>query len=508
MKRILCLLLCVILLTGCASGKKAYQPTGDALSGDDKPVENPNQEQKEQSLVLAYYADRTMNPYTATDFTNRALFPLIYQGLFTTGRDYRAEPILCKNYSVSQDMKSYTFYIEDATFSDGSPLTMQDVLTSLETARKSDVYKGRFHNVVEMSLQPDNGLLVQLSTPYEDLPILLDVPIVKESQQEEDRPLGTGPYVLETTSMSACLRRRSNWWCDPKMVITASTISLHAAESVTNIRDEFEFGDLSLVCADPGSDRYADYRCDFELWDCENGIFMYLAACQNSTVFADPAVRKALTYAIDRDLLVKEFYRGFARSATLPASPLSPYYNIALAEKYQYHSKKFAQAIKDAGLEGSVVKLLVNREDSLRARTAREIGDMLEKGGLVVEMKELAGSEYRYALESWDYDLYLGQTKLSPNMDLSAFFSAYGSLSQGGINNVEAYALCQRSLENHGNYYTLHQSVMENGLLCPVLFRSYAVYATRGLLTDLTPARDNVFFYSLGKTMEKALLKE
>ena len=508
MKRILCLLLCVILLTGCAKRTKEYVPTGDALSVDDEPVVNPNEEVKEQTLQLAYYPDRTMNPYTSTDYTNRALFSLIYQGLFTTGRDYRAEPMLCKTYTVSEDMRTYVFYLEEATFSDGTVLTPQDVLASLQTARTSTIYKGRFHNVVDISILADNGIMIQMSTPYEDLPILLDVPIIKEDQQEEDRPLGTGPYVLETTEMSACLRRRTNWWCDPQMVITAPVISLYGAESVTDIRDEFEFGDVTLVCADPGSDRYADYRCDFELWDCENGIFMYLACNKASAVFSNDAVRVALTYAINRDLLVKEYYRGFARSASLPASPLSPYYNTALAEKYGYDQEKFTQAVLDAGMEGSLVRLLVNREDSLRLRAAREIGDMLTQCGLTVEIMELAGSEYRYALETWNFDIYLGQTKLSPNMDLSAFFSAYGALSYGGINDVEAYALCQRSLENHGNYYTLHQTVMENGLLCPVLFRSYAVYANRGALTDLTPARDNVFFYSLGKTMESALITE
>ncbi len=508
MKRILCLLLCVVLLAGCAKGTKPYKATGDALSTDEEQVVNPNEEEKVQSLKLAYYPDRTMNPFTSTDYTNRALFPLIYQGLFTTGRDYRPEPMLCKSYTVSEDMKTYVFYLEEATFSDGSALTAQDVLTSLETARSSTIYKGRFHNVVGISVLPDNGIMIQLSTPYENLPILLDVPIIKQAQQEEDYPLGTGPYVLETTEMSACLRRRNNWWCDPQMVITAPIISLHAAESVTDIRDEFEFGDVTLVCADPGSDRYADYRCDYELWDCENGIFMYLACNKTGTVFSNDAVRIALTHAINRDLLVKDYYRGFARSATLPASPLSPYYNVGLAEKYGYDQEKFSQAIVDAGLEGSPVKLLVNQEDTLRLRAARAIGEMLTECGLTVEITAMSGSDYRYALETWNFDLYLGQTKLSPNMDLSAFFSAYGALSYGGINDVEAYALCQRSLENHGNYYTLHQTVMENGLLCPVLFRSYAVYANRGALTDLTPARDNVFFYSLGKTMEGALIKE
>ena len=96
---------------------------------------------------------------------------------------------------------------------------------------------------------------------------------------------------------------------------------------------------------------------------------------------------------------------------------------------------------------------------------------------------------------------------LSANMDLTAFFSSSGALNYGGINDVALYTLCTESLANHGNFYTLHQNVMNDGRVCPILFRSYAIYATRGLLTDLTPARDNVFYYSLGKTMEKALIK-
>lgn len=42
---------------------------------------------------------------------------------------------------------------------------------------------------------------------------------------------------------------------------------------------------------------------------------------------------------------------------------------------------------------------------------------------------------------------------------------------------------------------------MDEGLICPILFHSYAVYATRGTVTDLAPGRDNVFFYTIGKSL-------
>lgn len=506
----LCLCLVCTLFAGCGD-EDVYVPTGDALEYEEDytgPTVSPTVAEEEQTLTLTYYPSISMNPYKCTDFTNKALFSLLYQGLFVVDREYQVTPMLCKNYRMSEDMRIYTFYVENATFSDGSAVTAQDVMDSLLKAKESTLYSGRFWRVEEIRLSDDGGVTVQLNTPYENFPILLDVPILQSEQLEQDFPLGTGPYVFSSVGINSSLRRRSNWWCNADMVITADTISLIRAESATQIRDDFQFGDLDIVCADPGSDRYADYRSDFELWDCENGIFLYLVCSDYSKIFENQELRTALTYAIDRELLADEYYRGFARAASLPASPASPYYSNTLANRYAYDKDKFAQAVTDANLpEDTVITLLVNSEDSLRTRVARAICDMLEECGLKTELKAMSGEDYQYNLNAWNFDLYLGQTMLSPNMDLSQFFFSYGTLRQGGTSDVTAYALCQQALENHGNYYTLHQTVMDNGLLCPILFRSYAVYATRGLVTDLTPARDNIFYYCLDKTMEDALLE-
>ena len=510
MRRVLAVLLGLcLLLAGCSRDPgQPHIPTGDGLTWEEDytgPGATEAQT-KPQELSLAYYKDRSMNPYLCTDFTNRALFTLLYQSLFTVDRDYKVEPQLCRSYAVTSDMKSYTFYLEKATFSDGHVLTARDVAASLQAARESNYYSGRFQHVTEITEAAGGGVTISLDTPYENLPLLLDIPIVKASEVAEDRPLGTGPYTLYSASGGESLHRRSNWWCRAELAVTAETISLLEAQSENHIRDSFEFEGLSLVCADPGSDKYADYRCDYELWDCENGIFLYLATSGNSQVFSNDTVRTALTHAVDRDLLVKNYYRGFARSATLPASPLSPYYHPTLAEKYGYEPLEFAKAVKDAGFQGSAITFLVNADDSLRLRVAREIGRMLEDCGLEVTMLEQRGNTYTETLKSWNYDIYLGQTKLSPNMDLSAFFHTYGELSWGGVDDVGAYALCLQALENHGNYFTLHKQVMDQGLMCPVLVRRYAIFTARGAVSTLTPARDNLFYYSLGKTMENAKL--
>ena len=131
---------------------------------------------------------------------------------------------------------------------------------------------------------------------------------------------------------------------------------------------------------------------------------------------------------------------------------------------------------------------------------------MLNTTGLLVEVDSKSSDAYIVALQEGDYDLYLGQTRLSPNMDLTSFFSENGALNYGGMADLSTYTLCLQALENQGNYYTLYQQIMEDGYLCPILFRCYAVYATRGLLTNLAPARDNLFCYSIGRTQTDAYI--
>ena len=516
MKKIISILLIGLLLAGMLGGCNAedapYTPTGAGLTWDEDytgPVNRPEQEESAQSLKLTYYPDRSMNPYTCTDFTNRALFALLYQSLFSVDRNYNVEPQLCKNYKVSEDMKTYTFYIDKATISDGATLTAADVVASLLAAKESAYYGGRFTHITGITPAQDGGIVVTVDTPMENLPLILDIPIVKQTQLQDNAPLGTGPYYLDAGTNNPMLRKNANWWCKTELVVTAPAITLTPAKSISGIRDAFEFDGLSLVCADPGSDRYADYRCDYELWDCETGIFLYLSCNMASEVFSVPEVRSALTFAIDRETLAASYYRGFARSTSLPISPQSPYYSDNLASKYAYDGgEKFTQAVTDARKTKAEIILLVNKDDSLRLRVARDIKTMLEACGLKVTLSEKSTSGCQSALKKKEYDLYLGQTKLSPNMDLSAFFASKGGLNYGGISDVALNNLCAQALANHGNYYSLHKSVMDDGRLCPILFRSYAVYATRGLLTGLTPARDSVFYYSLGRTMENALISE
>ena len=134
-----------------------------------------------------------------------------------------------------------------------------------------------------------------------------------------------------------------------------------------------------------------------------------------------------------------------------------------------------------------------NSDSAVRVEAAELIARQLTDGGLQVTVNALPESEFRRALRAGSYDLYLGEVRLSPNFDLSTFYATNGALNYGGMADGNLNKLCAMALENSGNYYDLFESVMDDGSLCPLLFRTYAIFTTRGVVEGLLPAVDNVF---------------
>ena len=526
MKRIISFLLllslCLELFSGCGRriDNSAYIATGDAILMDGEEPEDILEEEEAQELTLAYYPDRSLNPLFGSDYTNRILMSLMYQPLFAVDNNKNPTPILAGKYQVSANSRNVTVWLDEkATFSDGSFVTNQDVIATYKQAKVNDYYKNRYNHLIDIVETEDgSGVIFQLDTAYSNFMILMDLPIVKARDVEAELPLGTGPYVFADSASGATLQRNPNWWCG-KAKIPATDIAINLVEvhSSAEVRDAFQFGgenSVSVVCANPMSGSFAEYRCDYELWEIESGYFMYIVCnILYSEHFDDGTLRTFLTYAIDREKLAQEAYNGLVTPVTLPCSPNESYYNKTLASKYGYDALKFIErlgrySIPQKDHADKPMRLLVNSEDSARVQIARSIAAHLTELGLPCNTLECTGSVYKDAVYVQNFDIYLGVTRLSANMDLSEYFRPYGEMSRGGLQHEALYGMCLNALQDVGNYYNLYQKLTEDGRMIPVMFGNYNVYAHRGLLPDLNPARDNVFYYALeGKTMETAKME-
>ena len=523
MKKIISLILLLSMVLGIFSGcgrkidNSAYEATGNAILMEGEEPEDILEEEDAQELNLAYYPDRSLNPLFGSDYINRIIMSLMYQPLFAVDSKKNPTPILAGKYQVSANSRNVTVWLDqNATFSDGSYVTPNDVIATYQQAKVNDYYCNRFTHLIDIVLTEDgSGVIFQLDTAYANFMQLMDVPIVKASEVEAELPLGTGPYVFAESNSGASLQRNPNWWCgDAKIPATDIAINLVEVHSPAEVRDAFQFGgdnSVSVVCTNPMSGSFAEYRCDYELWEIESGYFMYIVCnILYSEHFDDGTLRTFLTYGIDREKLAQEAYNGMVTPVTLPCSPEESYYNKTLASKYGYDALKFIErlgrySIPQKNHEDKVMRLLVNSEDSARVQIARSIAAHLTELGLPCTTLECTGSVYKDAVYVQNFDIYLGVTRLSANMDLSEYFRPYGNMSRGGLQHEALYGMCLNALQDVGNYYNLYQKLTEDGRMIPVMFGNYNVYAHRGLLPELNPSRDNVFYYALeGKTMEGA----
>ena len=489
-RRIAALLLGLSLLAGCGQTQPAPEEPSDPPPP--QPVQSAEQAQT-VAYGLAYDPNYGVNPYTTVSQTNRVFLPLCYESLFAVTGQFTAEPLLAASYTVSDDERTYTITLRSGiAFSNGAPLTAADVVASLQAARASSYYGSRLSDMTGVSAPDESTVVITLSTAYCSLPLLLDVPIVQSGTAGNDIPIGTGEYVL--VSGSGVLQPNKFWWRSDSR-FGSQTITLTAAADAQTVREVFERGTVTLACADPNAVGAAVYHSDYELWDSPTTVMEYLGFNPQRNLFAGAEVRSAVTYCIDRASLVQSSFGSFALAATLPASPLSPFYDPALASQYAYDSATAKQRLESVLPEEPEGIFLVCSDDSKRVAVAQTLVQILNSYGFQLELTAVSQSQYERILQAGSYDLYFGQTRLTANFDLTPFFA--GSLSYGGIGTAGMAELCSAALENEGNYYELHKTIMDQGLLCPLLFRSNAVYTTRGAFTDLTPAPGNVFYHAL-----------
>lgn len=513
------MLLALTLLTGCSD--LSMEKIGSFLTGkeieEEAPKKEPEQKPQEMAseavlneaeapdvLRLAYQEAYGLNPFNTASLNNRAILSLLYEPLFVVSSQFEPEPVLAASTEVSEDGKTTTVSLRSGVrFHSGAAMTADDVVYSYELAAASSYYGNRFYHVESVEAVDARTIAIHTKLPYENAVLLFDFPIVRRDTGEEPIPDGTGPFLYQDNYQ---LPRFENWWND-EWTLDYDSASLMPCSAATEIRDRFEYGEVNLVCTDPSSAAYATYHSDLERWSAPTTIMQYIGFNHNSKVFGVDAIRAAVTYVIDREAIVSEDLGGFGIPTTLPVSPLSPLYHAGLASNYDYDIDAFYSLIDTIDVEDYLsdgildvyVKdysipiegtMIVNSSSNQRVATAERIAESLRKVGFNITVKPMDEDEYRTALKYQNFDLYFGEIRMSPNFDLGSFFRDYGSANYGGTVSGNGVSLCSDMLENSGNAYNLHKWVMDKGMICPILFKSYAVYTARGAAQNLNPGLD------------------
>ena len=489
---ILCLLLPVLLLTGCWQEEPPLPGDGELLQTDQQEtVSTGSRAILPELFSLPYAPELTLDPITCSDGMQQVVVSLICEGLFRLGTALEPEPCLCQSYTYDDISYTYVFTLRNGvTFSDGTPLTAADVKATLDRARKSERYGSRLSGISEVAAG-DGTVTVSLSAPNTGLPALLDVPIVKAGT--EAAPIGTGPYLFSTESTGTYLVSNQSWWRGSQ---PTDRIALVEASDQDTMLYRFTSHDVQLVTADLTGTDPISATGSVSYCDANTTILQYLGCNVTREPLDTPAFRRALSLGISRQTLVSAFLSGHGTAAQFPVSPVSPLYPEDLEES-EGHEAFFA-ALKESGYSpGRTLTLLVNEENSFKVSVAQAIADSFSSDGVPMAVKTLPWEECTAALAAGDFDLYYGEVKLTADWDLRSLLSAGGALNIGGWSDPQTDQLLDAfssAADRPASMKRLCTRLREQAPILPICFKSTSVLMQTDVLAGLTPTMAEPFY--------------
>lgn len=492
-KRLWPLFLVPALLTGCW---EAPAPDTDPLI----PMEEEAQPEDTRLILpdafaLPYDPEETLDPITCPDGIQQVVGALLYEGLFQLDTSLEPQPRLCSGYTYDPTSLLYTFTLRSGvTFSDGTPLTANDVAVTLRRALGSTRYGARLANVASIGAG-DGVVTVVLTSPDTGFPALLDIPIVKAGTESSRVPIGTGAYSYTVDEQGACLTANSSWWGGSQPV---DRIVLSPAEDQDAILYQFTSHDVQLITADLTGTSPISASGNVSFQDADTTVFQFVGFNTRRAPFDDSAVRRALGLGIDRDTVVGAFLSGHGEPAQFPVSPVSSLYPEGADVVYSYDA--FSEAMAAAGLTSGrtrTVTLLVNAENSFKVSVAEHLAERLSAFDLKLEVQALPWEEYTAALAAGDFDLYYGEVRLTANWDLRALVGSGGTLNYGGWSDPQADQLLAAYAAAEDRAAAMEQLctyLYQQAPILPVCFKSTSVLFQDGVLEGLTPTMTDPFY--------------
>ena len=374
------------------------------------------------TMTVAYSSDpNTFDPavcYDATCWNNmRMLFDRLYDYV---GDTMELAPQAAEgDPEISPDGLTYTIKIRSGmTFSNGDPVRAQDFAYSfsriLDPATKSPVqsfWQG-VEGAEEYSKNPtgvvpgikalsDDELQIKLTAPDSAFKYVLAMPhssVIPEGsgdQQAKD-PIGSGPFVFDSfePGREIKLTRNPDYWDDPKPYVDAVDEKLNVDPSVQLL--QLQKGQIDLMGDPIPPSKYLEVVNSAELKAQTTTITKpstyFLTMNTEMAPFDDPQVREAVSYAIDRDFLVK-----LVNGQGKPANQFLPPGIAGYSETDMVHAQdieKAKQLLADAGYPDGLKTELYTWNDDPWTTLGPQIQQDLKKIGVDVDFRPLEPSAF------------------------------------------------------------------------------------------------------------------
>jgi peptide/nickel transport system substrate-binding protein len=388
----------------------------------------------------------TLDPTTTTEENAVFVEEMIFRPLL--GIDAASRPVsaLARSWMVSADGLTYEFHLDPfAEWEDGSPVTSDDVLFTLERIRDPKVpafnYRESFSDVTAIETPDASTVRVRFAAPYAERLVSFNLPIVSraaygrsKSASDVDRhPSGSGPYRLERwdTNQAIALVRRDG--VPPAVapfrrmvfrIIPDPTVRLRAG--ARGDLDEFRISRDQRASAQSSADFLARNR----ILKVPQPIAAYLLWNLRHPFLSDPRVRRALAHSWPREDTARRLYPP--DGAALVSGPYLPgaVENDPAVRPPAYDPALSARLLDEAGWRGGAgtIRQRGGRKASLELlyaagpRVDEALAEILRssyaKIGVELTLRKLDWAAYSEKSDAGEFDAQLtARVFLPPNPD-------------------------------------------------------------------------------------------
>ncbi len=422
-KRITALLLTVLTIimcfTGCTSGNNENEGTAHTQITTVKNTDDTN-------FKLSYTQADSLDPFKAATQNNQVLASLVFESLFDLDEGYQISTNIATGYAFTDSKTIKVDINPKLTFSDRSKLDIEDVAFSAKAAMKSPAYASSLTGISYFE-SSGNSLIVHLKYENPYAVNLLTFPICSTKDDKNGYPVGSGKYRYQTTKegKTVLTANKQNGF-DP-YITTINLVNIASADSIDNA---VNIGNISYAFRDMSADTSKRLSCAKKAVNMNNLI--YIGVNSNSGITSNAQIRRAVSLAVDREVIAQTAYFGYADTAQ---STFNPHFksieNINLFSP-QADTQTAKQAVIQSGLSDDKlsISILINYNEN-RQIAANLIKTQLESIGFKVKIDRQNYKNYLNKIKSSSYDLYIGEVKLSDDMSLYPFLSSDGQASYG-----------------------------------------------------------------------------
>ncbi len=357
-----------------ASGETSGTAEGEPVSGGTL------------TFARALDAEAGLNPINAPN--NGSIFTIqqIFDQLVEAEAGAEPVPGLAESWDTSEDGLEWTFHLREAQFSNGDPVTAEDVQFSIERFADPDInvaYPALGAAIKSVDVVDDSTVKVTLSEvdgAFLDNIAMFAAAIVPKKVVEEvgdkefaENPVGSGPFMVTefTRGQRTVLERNPNYWREGEpyldsvvfeFVPDSNTRTLQLRSGQADVADGIPYNQVESLDASEG---ITVEVADSLKWDA---IWLN----NSEPPLDEPEVRRALSYATPREQILETVLFGNATVANSLIPPVK-YWDESI-EPHPYDIEQAQASLDESSVpDGFDIDLEIPSGDAVEKQTAEII---------------------------------------------------------------------------------------------------------------------------------------